>query len=298
MIIKRPMKGAQVKDFSKITFPKLASPKIDGFRCIVSDIARTSSLEPFPNVSLHNTFKGLLKKNQIVDGEIVVGKKHKSTSAKTSRGVTSRTGKPDFTLWVFDAPRKGVRFRDRLALARRIVKDLDHVRVRFLKHVWLEDMEQLQEYLDWALNKGFEGIVLRNPEGSYKEGKSTLREQGMLKIKPFVDFEARIIGYFEEEKNTNAAKKNAAGKSKRSSAKSGKRPKGTLGGFIGLADGVEVRVGGGFTAKQRQEFWQNREAMIGQIMTCKKQLVGEKDKPRHPVFKAIRHPIDMDTALD
>lgn len=295
--MKRPMKGAQAEDLSVITFPKLASPKIDGFRCVVSDIARTSRMARFPNEHLHETFTGLLKAKVTLDGEIVVGKKRgEGVLQRTSSGVTSRAGEPDFTLWVFDAPRPGARFKDRLKLAKNIVKELNHPQVKYLKHVWIDSLGHLEDYIEWCLSKGFEGVMLRDPQAPYKEGKSTLKQQWLLKIKPFKDFEARIIDYFEEMENTNEAVKDATGKSKRSSAKEGKRAKGTLGGFIALTipEGVEVRVGGGFTAEQRRDFWERREQMIGSIMTCSKQAMGEKDKPRHPNFKSIRPIIDMD----
>jgi hypothetical protein len=77
----------------------------------------------------------------------------------------------------------------------------------------------------------------------------------MLKYKPFIDAEGRVKGWYEEQENTNEAKREATGKLKRSSAKEGKKPKGTLGGLI-LEDcttKVEVRVGGGFTADQRRD---------------------------------------------
>lgn len=295
--MKRPMKGSQVLDLSKVTFPKLASPKIDGFRCIVSDIARTSRMGRFRNEHLHETFSGLLPKNVTLDGEIVVGKRRgEGVLNRTSSGVTSGAGKPDFTLWVFDAPRKGAGKLNRLKIAKLHVKELSHKRVKYLKHVLIENLEELEAYIAHCLSKGFEGIMLSDPDGPYKEGKSTLREQWLLKVKPFEDAEARISGYFEEMENTNESKKDATGKSKRSSHKAGKRAKGTLGGFIGedLTTGQEVRVGGGFTKEQRQEWWAIRDSFIGQLMTYKKQVVGEKNKPRHPVFKAIRPVEDMD----
>lgn len=295
--MKRPMKGAQVEDLSVVTFPKLASPKIDGFRCVVSDIARTSRMERFRNAHLHQTFEGLLPAGITLDGEIVVGKRRgEGVLGRTSSGVTSGDGEPDFTLWVFDAPREGLRFKDRLKLAKHTVKKLNHPRVRYLKHEVVNNLEELEAYLRKCLDKGFEGIMLRDPKAPYKEGKSTLKQQWLLKVKPFVDAEARIINYYEEKENTNEAKKDATGRSRRSSAKEGKRAKGTLGGFIGLdlSTGCEVRVGGGFSAAQRKEFWAKRDEMIGLIMTYTKQQVGEKDKPRHPNFKAIRPKTDMD----
>lgn len=112
----------------------------------------------------------------------------------------------------------------------------------------------------------------------------------MLKYKPFIDAEGRIKDWFEEQENTNEAKREATGKLKRSSSKAGKVAKGTLGGFI-LEDcttKVEVRVGGGFSAEQRRELWKliQRDplALKNKLVRYKKQKVGEKDKPRHPNF--------------
>lgn len=298
--ITRVMKGAAVVDLSTITFPKLASPKIDGFRCTVSDEARTSRFKRFPNKHVHKKLRGLLPPGILLDGEIVVGKRRgKGVLGRTSSGVTSEDGKPDWRFWVFDAPRLAVRFEDRLRLAKLQVKQLAHPQVKFVKHEWIETLEELQAYIEACLEAGFEGVMLRDPEGPYKEGKSTLRQQWLLKIKPFEDREGRVIGYFEEMENTNEAVKDATGKSKRSSAKAGKVPKGCLGGLIleDVETKVEVRVGGGFTRKQRVDLWAIREQLgKGQYeyVTYKKQLVGEKDKPRHPVFKAFRHLIDID----
>lgn len=108
----------------------------------------------------------------------------------------------------------------------------------------------------------------------------------MLKVKPFEDAEGRVIGWYEEQENTNEAKREVTGKLKRSSAKSGKVNKGTLGGFIleDVKSGVEVRVGGGFTKQQRIEYWKIKETLKGMLVKYKKQKMGEKDKPRHPVF--------------
>ena len=91
--------------------------------------------------------------------------------------------------------------------------------------------------------------------------------------------------------NTNEAKREATGKLKRSSAKSGKKAKGSLGGFIldDIKDGTEVRVGGGFTKIQRQKLWEliqrDPKALLGKLVRYKSQAVGAKEKPRHPNFK-------------
>jgi DNA ligase-1 len=224
-----------------------------------------------------------------------------SDLAGTSSGVTTQEGKPDWRLWVFDAPRKAVKFEQRLQLAKTLIEDLAHPRIRFLKHVWIENLEELEKFIEWARAHGYEGVMLRDPDGPYKEGKSTLREQWLLKIKPFVDKEGRVVGYYEEMENTNEGKRDATGKLKRSSAKAGKKPKGRLGGLLlrDLETDEPVRVGGGFTGKQRVDLWAIREQLgYGDYEFCtySKQATGQKDKPRHPNFKAFRPKADIDKA--
>lgn len=301
-MIKRPMKGEQIEDLTKIKFPVYAFPKIDGFRCVLRERPLTSRLSPFPNKHLDKEASGLLPKLFLLDGEVVVGKKRgKDVLGRTSSGVTKREGKPGWTLWVFDClqgeTHKAANFEDRYKAAAELVKSVDHPRIRLLKCKRIENLEQLERYIDKQLRKGYEGVMIRSVDGPYKEGKSTINQGWLLKIKPFEDFEARITGYYEEMENTNEAKREATGKLKRSSAKAGKIGKGTLGGFIGeeLKTGTQVRVGGGFTKRQRKAFWAIRDELVeaGAIMKCKKQTVGEKDKPRHPTFLSLRPEWDI-----
>lgn len=296
-MIRRPMKGELIEDLAKIRFPILASPKIDGFRCVLGEHPLTSRLSRFPNEYFHSELSGVLQQGTLLDGEVVVGSRSaKGVLGRTSSGLTSRQGEPDFTLWVFDRPGES-HFMYRYASATNLVQALGHRRIRILRHRLIYELKDLERYIEEKLDLGFEGVMTRSPKGPYKEGKSTLREQYLLKIKPFDTFEARITGYYEEMENTNEAKRLVTGKINRSSAKAGKKAKGTLGGFIGkeLKTGVEVRVGGGFTAKQRRDFWLRRDELVdtGAIMSCTKQKVGEKDKPRHPNFSHLRPEWDV-----
>lgn len=285
-MIKRPIKGVAVDDLSDIRLPCYGSPKIDGFRCILGPQPLTSRLGPYRNPYLNRELKGLLRE-PLLDGELTVGgKRGKGVLQRTSSGLTNGQGEPDFTLWVFDTPQFGYGFRDRLQLTRQIVRDIDHPRVRLLKHRLLTSRDEVSEFLERCLAMEYEGIITRSVDGPYKEGKSTLREQYMLKVKPFDTAEGRITGWYEEMENTNEAKKDATGKSKRSSAKDGKRPKDRLGGFI-LEDcktGGAVRVGGGFSKRQRIGLWEIRHTLRGVLVRYKKQRMGEKDNPRHPNF--------------
>lgn len=298
MRLRRVMKGEQVTDYSIIKWPKYGSFKIDGFRAVVSDIARTSGMKEFPNRHVHNSFKGLLPPGVTLDGELVVGKrKGPGVLNRTSSGITSEDGIPDWNFWVFDAPRLGVAWIDRVRLAKRLVKDLRHPQIRMVKHVLIEDLDQMLLFLRTSLDHGFEGIILDDPDAEYKQGKFTLRQQGRMKIKPFISCEARITDYYEEMENTNEAKTDLTGRSRRSSAKAGKKGKGTLGGLIGLdtVTGEPVRCGSGISDALRKELWSRRHELPGGFFTYEKQAVGEKNKPRHATFKAIRPAWDLDS---
>ena len=299
-MIRRPAKGTQLEDLSRVVFPVYGSRKIDGFRCVLDRYPLTSRLTRFPNEHFHKELSGILPHGCVLDAEAVVGKRRgPGVLPRTSSGLTSKHGEPDFKLWVFDRPclpdRPG--WHSRYLAAADLIASVDHPRIKLLKHRLIGNLSELEEYIEESLELEYEGVMIRSPDGPYKEGKSTIREGYLLKIKPFEDFEARIIGYFEEEKNTNEAKREKTGKLKRSSSKEGKVGKGTLGGFIGkeLKTGVEVRVGGGFTAEQRRSFWARRDELVasGAIMKCKKQMMGEKDKPRHPNFLALRPDWDL-----
>lgn len=287
-MIKRLMKGAAIDDLSQVQFPVYAGPKVDGFRCWLGDRPLTSRMGPYRNPFVNSELSGLLSGDQPLDGELVVGdKRGTNVLSRTSSGLTNGKGKPDITLWVFDAPDLVTPYEDRYPRARQMVGELGHPRVKMLKHHLFLDLASLEAYASRCLARRYEGIMLRSPTGLFKEGKSTIRQQWLLKFKPFEDAEGRVVGYFEEMENTNEAKREeATGKLKRSSAKAGKKGKGTLGGLI-LEDCVtkkEVRVGGGFTKLQRERLWEIRETLHGKLVRYKKQKVGEKDKPRHPNF--------------
>jgi len=285
--IKKPMKGEQVDDFSQLRFPLIASPKIDGFRCVLGQQPYTSRLSPFPNEYFKDELKGVLPDGCFLDAEAVVGdRRGEGVLQKTSSGLTSRDGQPDFTLWVFDRPGFVGGWHDRYMAAGDLIKSVGHPRIKLLKHTQVYNPQDLEQFLADKLEAGYEGIMVRDPNGRYKEGKGTLREQLLLKVKPFVDAEGKVIGFFEEEENKNEATRDATGKLKRSSAKAGKVGKGRLGGFIlkDLQSGIEVSVGGGFTLLERIAFWQNRQELLGRIVKYKKQATGEKNKPRHPNY--------------
>src|SRR5262245_19902959 len=96
----RPMLSATCEDIAKIRLPAMASPKLDGFRCVIRDgKPLTRNLKPIPNRYVRERLIGL----PAFDGELIVGGPiAPDVWNTTSSGVTSEDGEPDFVFFVFD----------------------------------------------------------------------------------------------------------------------------------------------------------------------------------------------------
>jgi DNA ligase-1 len=70
---------------------------------------------------------------------------------------------------------------------------------------------------------------------------------------------------------------------------------GTMGVLVckDLETGGPVRLGTGFTAIERQDFWDNLTSYINVMVKYKSFKVGVKDLPRHAVYLGLRDPSDM-----
>ncbi len=131
--------------------------------------------------------------------------------------------------------------------------------------------------------------MLRQPKGWYKEGRSTLNEAYLLKVKRFTDDECTVIGIEEEQENCNLATQDAGGLQRRSKHRSGLKGKGMVGRLLCMWRSLPIRIGSGLTHEQKCRWWFNPQEIIGQTITFKYQLHGMKTLPRTPIFKGIRH---------
>lgn len=97
----KPMLAYTVDNPRGLQFPLLASPKLDGIRCVctVNDGPVSRSLKPIPNRFIH----GQLFFYPPFDGELMVGDPtDPSAFNRSTSGIMSHDGEPDFTYWVFD----------------------------------------------------------------------------------------------------------------------------------------------------------------------------------------------------
>jgi DNA ligase-1 len=305
-----PLKPMLAKEpnWAKVKFPLVIQPKLDGIRAHVQrdDAGRirvfSRSLKLIPNGEIQaalarEEFLGL-------DGEIIVGDPTAEDCYRTTSSFAmsvSKRGAP-WTFYVFDRvdqPHLSATLRDQgLVNVVRSLRAEGHDFIEKVASVTCDSMEELDRVEAFMLEQGHEGAIARVPGAAYKHGRST-PSGPLIKVKRFIDFEAEVIGVYEENHNANAAVTNELGRTARSTAKDGLIGKGTLGGLVvralnGPAEGIEFKVGTGFSAAERKVLWINSTngGLNGRVAKVKSFPIGVKDKPRHPVFLGWREEAD------
>jgi DNA ligase-1 len=287
------MLAATLKDPDALDYPVSCTPKVDGIRCLTftGGAPKSRSLKPIPNLHI----QAELEKYGVdgLDGELWIP--GAENFGEVSSAVMRKDGEPVFEYLVFDMhniPQE--RYGDRVK-AFDILPKPHPPWLKFLRPVLVYDAEGFLKYWDKCANEGYEGVMSRQEGGIYKYGRSTHTEQLLLKYKMFQDDEAEIIGFEEMMTNNNPKVKNNLGESERSTSKAGKVPAGVLGKWKvrDLKTGVEFEVGTGFSAKQRKDYWRNRQVHVGDLIKYKHQPHGGKGKPRFPSFQGFRHRDDM-----
>lgn len=293
----KPLLAAPVEwdkvDFGNGPTRLVASRKLDGIRCIIIDgVAMTRSLKPIPNKFIQARFGR--PEYEHLDGEIIIGATNAPDVYRTTNsGVMSHDGEPDAKFYVFDhVGHPDMPYRGRLNLATEQCSKLDHVHV--VPQIGVYDKAGVDDLESQFLAEGYEGLMLRTLSCPYKFGRATAKSNTLLKVKQFLDAEAKIIGYEELMHNDNDAVTNALGYTERSSHKDNMTPGNTLGALIcRTPDGVVFRIGTGFDAATRKDLWEKRGTLLGWMAKYKSFLIGVKEAPRFPVFLGLRSELDL-----
>ena len=135
-----------------------------------------------------------------------------------------------------------------------------------------EGRQQFTDYNKKAIADGFEGILIKSPDAPYV----CKRSDSWLKVKPVITVDLTVVG-FEEGTGKNAGK---------------------LGALIceGVDDGkfIRVNVGSGLSDDQRDEIWNNRDSILGQIVEIKADAITQSQDDnsvwslRFPRFERFR----------
>jgi DNA ligase 1 len=285
----KPMLSASLDGvpLSSLRYPLLVSPKLDGVRCLVWEgVAYSRNAKPIRNKHVQkwaSSFHNL-------DGELIVGSPTDPLCLNnTQSGVMALDGEPDFTFHLFDSPRgAAISFKDRL---RHVQEEMSgETGISLVAHSEVSCEEALLLYEEAALELGYEGVMLRDPCGPYKHGRSTLREGYLMKLKRFQDGEAIVVRLEEGHQNANELQRDELGRAKRTKHQSNLLPSGMVGTIIAMDSFFgELRIAPGTMSHvERQTYWQAPSMLVGKLIHWRSFGYGMKDKPRFPRYYGIR----------
>lgn len=289
----RPLLSCEVP-LDKVKFPIYVSTKFDGIRALVIEgVVYSRSLKPIRNKHVQKLF-GKPEYNGF-DGELIVGDIYaKDVFQKTTSGVMSEDGMPDVTYYVFDVFTNNTEtYKERLYTLNDKLVLVQFLNVVATQQWYIETEEELTKLLSNEKVKGGEGLIGRNPNGVYKYGRSTPKEQLSIKFKFFEQDEFEVVGFNERMHNTNEQKRDELGYAERSSAKGGLVPTDTLGSLVLKYGDDTFSCGTGFSDALRYEIWSNQDKYLGKLASIRYMSVGMDKLPRCPSFIGFRHIEDI-----
>jgi len=277
----------------KVTGKKLVEPKLDGVRVltVVDFESRTVVMYTRNGKELHN-FPHIVKafednldnfsRSYVFDGEVV------STSFQALMKEVHRKENAqaqDARLMLFDViplsefklGESAMGQRRRSAFLRenfsKIFADSGCIDIiaqhEFDLDVFTDEIE-FRDYNKQMVTEGFEGIMIKDPNGKWECKRSV----AWLKQKPFIEVSLEITAV-EEGTGRNV---------------------GRLGAVIceGQDDGkdIQVNVGSGFTDSDRREYWEARDSLPGQVIEVRADAVTQNQDGtyslRFPRFMRFR----------
>ena len=290
----------KIIDIQKLTYPLLASFKLDGIRCIIKDGEMFSrSLKSIPNVKLHEKFRRLKEFTRteprlkpLLDGELLARSITFNELSGTVRAL-DREVPEDMYFYLFDSvinDKYDTKFLERTKQFTRL-KSMYPDLIKIVEQKLVHTAEEAEAYFQEALLFGCDGLILHSLDGKYKCGRGTINEGIIYKMKPYLTFDAQIIDVIQSTKvNPNAEKKiNELGRSVTSKKKEDRILINRACDFVVMHEGKsELKVSIAMTNEEKEFVWNNREVFIGRYIEYKGLMVGAKDLPRHPVYLRMR----------
>ncbi len=279
----------------KLTGKKYLEIKLDGVRAITV-IYPSQTIDIFSrNGKELNNFDHLknevlkcldfkeLNKPLVLDGEIISKNFQELMKQIHRKNSTQNT---DASLFLFDTLpledfKKGIyksTLQKRISNLKKIYQNhlaksekIKLINSKLVDLDTLEGKEEFKRFNELSIVKGYEGIMIKDPQSFYESKRST----SWLKSKPFIEISLEVINY---EEGTG-------------------RNKGKLGAIIAEGEDngkfFKLNIGSGFTDLQRQNFWNNKEKLVGRIVEVRADSIsksqdGDYWSLRFPRFKTFR----------
>lgn len=294
-------KNTAIKD---LRLPVMISNKLEGVRGeFTPEGLKTRPFKKFNNKNLELFFAEVslyCKKHKVyLEGEFYKhGMVFSDISSICRRGNHPDTDQLEFHVFDFYAEHMSdMKFKYRYNMLCNIVKKIHLPFVKVAHQITITTSKDvIQAYYEDALVAGYEGLCFKDPEGTYKFGRSTHREQKFLRIKPEDTFDGKVIDIVERMENLVESVPNELGYMSKYQDKDQKAPTGMAAVAItecaDFEEPVRVTLSRNLTDADRYEIWGNRESYIGNHLRFVGLPVAGMNQPRAPRFDAWRPDLD------
>ena len=235
----------------------LVSEKLDGVRAIWD--GQTLRFRSGKEIHAPRWFvEGLPK--QSLDGELWLGRgSFERLSGIVRRELSDDAEWRQVRYMVFELPGAAGTFRERAGQIKQVVRQANVPWLQEIQQFPAVDRNSLQKQLNEIVKAGGEGLMLHRADATYETGRSDT----LLKMKPFDDAEAVVVGYLP-------------GKGKYL---------GKMGALrVRSPEGREFALGTGFTDDQRKN-----PPQIGAMVTYRYRDVTKNGLPRFASFLRIQN---------
>jgi DNA ligase-1 len=268
--IKPLLAGDWEKHKSKIKWGAHVQPKLDGVRTlsyrIDGKVVLQSRRGDFYDVKhIQDQLESVLGPDDVLDGELYIHGTPLQTITSLVR--RSQAGSKALEYHLYDVVVEDVQWSERYELLYGLdLKGASHVgRVATLT---ANSEEEVVEHQKNFIEAGYEGAIVRNGKGLYREG---YRSPDLLKVKSWQDDEFRVVGW-----------------------KTGKGKFESVPVFSCVTkEGKTFDVAPKGTAEERAEMLKNADSLVGQLMKVKYFQLTQDLIPQFPVGLGLRMPEDM-----
>lgn len=128
---------------------------------------------------------------QALDGELWIARNNYERVVSIVNRKKPHQGWDEIKFWIFDLPKDGGTFSERLEKMKKIVKQSSSPYLKIINQFQVADEIELKKQLQTFIDGGAEGLMLHKKTALYTKGKSN----DLLKFKQYQDAEAVVIGY-------------------------------------------------------------------------------------------------------
>lgn len=231
---------------------------------------------------IESLFIDYLPHNYVFDGELILKDRSLVDSEAFQKGVgianSNQENKEELKLVIFDMLTseefeigKSVytysQRKEQLIRLKEIIKQFNLSNIEIVPMFYEgTDQSKIWKWLDYAEENDMEGVMV-NLDTPYQ----CKRTKDLMKVKKFYTLDLEVVDAVEGDG----------------------RLKGTLGALVVDYKGNTVNVGSGFSDKQRKEFWENKDNIVGRVIEVKyKEITKNKDTGleslQFPVFVSLR----------